>query len=168
MKIIFNSFLLISLIFILGCEKEKVQTKKLLHVEKKEIPLHVKVKNIQEELKQIDTIKYLENYIINIINEGSNANLGFPAGAMDKGYAHKRDALDIARYVVTLSGKKSSDDKKAKKAGIFYSSNCGGCHDDEGKGLSGAFPDLTLKTLKGIDKKKTYLKIQLDTLKKNL
>lgn len=76
---------------------------------------------------------------------------------MEGGFATKEDAPNIARYLLLLSGKKSSDDKKGRQAQLFYTSNCGGCHGDDGKGLNGAFPDLTRKTLGGIEKRKSYL-----------
>lgn len=117
--------------------------------------------DIQKELKSAQSIAYLEAYIVDVILNGSNANLGFPAGAMEGGYAYKSDAKNIARYVVTLAGKKSSNDVKADKAALFYTSNCGGCHGDNGKGLNGAFPDLTLQTLPGLQLKIENLQKQL-------
>lgn len=156
-------FVIIALLFFFGCEKEKIETNKPLHV-KQEKPLHVNIQDIKSELQNIDSLVYLERYIMRVINEGADGSLGFPAGAMDAGYAYKSDAPDIAKYVVTLANKKSSDDIKAKAAALFYTSNCGGCHGDDGKGLSGAFPDLTLNTLQGIQKRKEFLKIKLNTL----
>jgi len=157
-------FFLILALLLVGCEKGSVQTKKPLHVEPKQEPLHVKIQNIKDELKKIDTISYLEDYISNIIINGSSNNLGFPAGNMQGGFTYKSDAKDIARFVVTLSHQKSSDDKRAKKAEIFFSSNCGGCHGQRGKGLNGSFPNLTRKPLLGIEKRKKALRIQLNTL----
>lgn len=142
-------------IFFFGCEKEQLKTKQPLHVEPKTEALHVE--DIKAELSRIDTTAYLEEYIIKIINEGSNQNLGFSTKTMDAGMAHKMDAKNIARYVITLRGEKSSDDKYAKKATIFYTSNCGGCHGNDAKGLNGTFPDLTLPTLLGIEKRKEFL-----------
>ncbi|MDD2384803.1 MAG: hypothetical protein PHN18_11485 [Sulfurospirillaceae bacterium] len=146
-------------ILLLGCEK-KEEPKKPLHVK----PIPEVVVDIQEaqkkELRIIDTNEYLEEYILNVINHGSDGSLGYPGGAMDAGIATKEDAPNIARYVVSLSGKKSSDDAKGQKAQMFYTSNCGGCHGNDGKGLNGAFPDLTQKSFKGIEKRKAYLKAQ--------
>lgn len=150
-KYLFLAFIL----FFIGCEKEQIQTKKPLHVEPKQKALHVE--DIKDELKNIDTTTYLEQYIEKIINEGSNQNLGFPTKTMDAGMAHSMDSKNIARYIITLRGKKSSNDEFAKKAEIFYSSNCGGCHGNDGKGLSGTFPDLTIKTMLGIEIRKEFL-----------
>jgi cytochrome c553 len=153
------------ILLLLGCESDEAQTEQPLHVESKQESLHVKIKNIENELKKIDSVEYLENYISNIIINGSSNNLGYPAGDMQGGFAYESDAKDIARFVVTLSNQKSSDNKRAKKAEIFFTSNCGGCHGSDGKGLNGAFPDLTKRPLLGLIKKKDDLLIQLDTLK---
>lgn len=156
-------FLILTLLFV-GCEKETIQTKESLHVKPTQEPLHVKIQNIKNELKRIETIPYLEDYIRNIIINGSSNNLGFPAGNMQGGFAYKSDAKNIARFVVTLSNQKSSDDKQAKKAEIFFSSNCGGCHGQRGKGLNGSFPNLTRNPLLGIEKRKEALLTQLSSL----
>ena len=146
-------------------EKWEIKTIEPLRVESKIKPLHVEIQEIEDELSKIDSIEYLENYIIDIINNGSDAKLGFPSGPMEGGYAYKTDAPNIARYVVTLSNKQSSDDKQGEKTEIFYSSNCGGCHGNDGKGLNGTFPDLSLQTMQGISKRKERIKTKLATLK---
>jgi len=53
---------------------------------------------------------------------------------MDPGIAHTMDAQNISRYVMILRDQKSTDNNKANQAQIFYTSNCGGCHGDDGKG----------------------------------
>lgn len=147
-------------VLLLGCE-QKEEPKKPLHVEPTpEVIIDTK-EALMKELQTIDTNEYLEAYILYIINHGSNGSLGYRGGAMDAGIATKEDAPNIARYVLSLSGKKSSDDTKGQKAQMFYTSNCGGCHGNDGKGLNGAFPDLTQKSFKGIEKRKAYLKAQL-------
>jgi len=157
-------FFLVLVLLLVGREKETIKTQKPLHVKASQETLYVKIQNIENELKRIKTISYLENYISNIIINGSSNNLGFPAGNMQGGFAYKSDAKDIARFVVTLSHQKSSDDKRAKKAEIFFSSNCGGCHGQRGKGLHGSFPNLTRKPLLGIEKRKKALLVQLNSL----
>ena len=77
------------------------------------------IQEIEDELSKIDSIKYLENYIIDIINNGSDAKLSFSFGPMEGGYAYKTDAPNIARYVVTLSSKQSSDDKQGEQQKYF-------------------------------------------------
>ena len=163
-------YLLIFTLFLFyGCEKnEEIKTIAPLHVKPKVKPLHVEIQEIEDELGKIDSLEYLENYIIDIINNGSDAKLGFPSGSMEGGYAYKTDAPNIARYVVTLSNKKSSNDEKGKKTEIFYSSNCGGCHGNDGKGIDGTFPDLSLKTLQGIKERKECLKVKLGILMRKL
>ena len=153
-------FLILILVFI-GCDKKEITEKKALHV--KEKALHVE--QIKTELQKIDTVKYTETYIENIINQGSNQHLGFPTKTMDAGIAHEMDAKDISRYVIMLRGEKSSDDSRAKKAEIFYTSNCGGCHGNDGKGINGTFPDLTMQTLQGIKKRKDFLINKIPTSK---
>lgn len=148
-------------LFLVGCEK-KEDTQKPLHVKQKEAQPTVDKMALQKELEAIDSNAYLENYIVYIINNGSNGILGFSGGVMESAIATKEDAPNIARFVLSLSGKKSSDDKAGKAAQLFYTSNCGGCHEDNGKGLNGAFPDLTLQSFKGIEKRKAYLKAALD------
>ena len=140
-----------------GCEKKDEVKIEPLHVEMK--PLHAD--EIKDELKRIHTTTYLEEYIVKIINEGSFQNLGFATKTMDANLAHSVDALDIARFTILLRGEKSSDDKRAKKAEIFYTSNCGGCHGNDGKGMDGTFPDLTIKTMLGIQMREKFLKEKL-------
>ncbi|MDD3463011.1 MAG: hypothetical protein PHW07_05140 [Sulfurospirillaceae bacterium] len=152
-----------------GCECFESKEEKKQKIEAKATVKETKSKeeNIDElkrELSQIDSIEYLETYITNVIDHGSRSKLGYPAGDMDGGYASKIDSPNIARYVVMLSGKKSTNDEEGKKAAIYYSSNCGGCHGFDSKGLNGAFPDLTLPKLQGIVKRKAYLQTRIDTL----
>ncbi len=158
-------FPLILTLILIGCEKEEKTTLEPLHVDTPNKPLHVKIKEIEEELQNIDTTEYLEDYIVNITMNGSANQLGFPAGDMQGGFAYKSDAKNIARYVVTLLKKKSTNDKKAEKAEIFFTSNCGGCHGHDGSGLNGAFPNLTQYPLLGIMKRKEDLSIKLKRLK---
>jgi len=148
-------FFLFLVLLLLGCEKKETITSKPLHVKPSVKVLHVD--EIKKELSKIDTVSYIEKYIEKIINEGSNQNLGFPTKTMDAGMAHTMDAQNIARYVMTLRNQKSTDDMQAKKAQIFYTSNCGGCHGNDGKGLNGTFPDLTIQTLLGIEKRREFL-----------
>lgn len=75
---------------------------------------------LQKELHEIDTNSYLESYIVDIINNGSNGHLGFSGGVMEGGITTKEDAPNIARFVMSLSGKKSSDDSAGKKAELLY------------------------------------------------
>ncbi len=131
----------------IGCEKKQ---DKVVEVSNKNT---LQIESIKPAPTNPNSLEYEEYYIENIILNGSNQNLGFATKTMDAGIAHKMDAKNIARYVMLLRGKKSSDDIKAKKSAIFYTSNCGGCHGNDGKGLHGTFPDLTRPQLLGIMKK---------------
>ncbi len=127
----------------------------------KHIKEHGHVSHTQEELARIQTPQYLKNYIIGVINHGSN-QFNFPGGEMEGGFASAKDAPKIACYVMTFSGKKC---KKSypNDAAMFYSSICAGCHGDDGKGLNGSYPDLTQKKLLGIQKRENFLKSILKT-----
>ncbi|WP_200763696.1 c-type cytochrome [Nitrosophilus alvini] len=162
MKKIFISLLLGILgIVISGCNEKEKQIKTNV------IENSVKIENkkidkekLKKELANIDTVEYLENYIIDVINNGSN-RLDYKAGSMDAGFASKEDAPKIAAYVVTLSGKKPSVPEYIKEGNMLYNGNCGGCHGDDGKGLGGSFPDLTKKRFSGIEKRKKELMLLL-------
>ena len=82
---------------------------------------------------------------------------------MDAAIATKEDAPNIARYVMLLANRKSSDDALGRGSELFYTSNCGGCHGNDGKGMGGIFPDLTLRTYVGIQKQKALLTNQLNS-----
>jgi cytochrome c553 len=160
---VLNILPFISALFFLSCS-QSVEKK----AELKETPKKVEMPSLQkleEEYAAIDTIPYLEAYIERIIMVGSSG-LGFASGEMQGGFAEVSDAEKIAHYVVTLSGKDCSDHEMAKKAQMYYTSNCGGCHGDDGKGQNGTFPDLTKSTLQGIEKRKEYLKYEIEKLKK--
>jgi mono/diheme cytochrome c family protein len=89
-------------------------------------------------------------YILHVINHGSN-RLGFPGGVMEGGYVSEEDAPKIACYVTEMGGH-SCPRPVPKDAAMFYTSVCGGCHGNDGKGLHGAYPDLTRPRLLGIEK----------------
>jgi len=111
----------------------------------------------EEELKKLHTPAYLKQYIIGIINHGSDQLAFKPTEIMDAGFASKEDAPKIAAYILALSGNKN-DTTYPKDAPMYYSSNCAGCHGEDAKGLNGTYPDLTREKLLGIEKRETYLK----------
>lgn len=119
------------------------------------IKIH-KTTHYEDELSQINTSAYTKQYIIKVINHGSNI-LDFKGGVMEAGFASADDADKIACYTLELSGKKCKD-PYAKDAAMFYTSICGGCHGDDGKGLGGTYPDLTKSKLLGIVKRENFLK----------
>ncbi len=100
---------------------------------------------------QTDTPKSTEQYIIHVIIHGSDRLRFKPHEVMDPGFASKEDAPKIACYVLVLSGNKTPE-SCPKDAPMYYSSNCAGCHGDDGKGLNGTYPDLTRRPLLGFPK----------------
>ena len=110
----------------------------------------------EEELKRLKTNEYTKEYVISVINHGSR-QFDFRGGEMEGGFASPADASKIACYVLELSGKKCKQAYE-KDAPMFYSSNCAGCHGEDGKGLDGTYPDLTREKLLGVEKKEAFLK----------
>ncbi len=123
---------------------------------------HEKRDFIIRELSQINSAEYVKNYIVQVINHGSDT-LGFKGRVMEGGFASKEDAPKIACYVLEMSGRKCPHDYP-KDAAMFYTSICGGCHGNDGKGIDGKYPDLTRKKLLGIANREKFLKEQLQKL----
>ncbi|NPA50958.1 MAG: hypothetical protein GXO02_04950 [Epsilonproteobacteria bacterium] len=90
-------------------------------------------------------------YIIYVIKNGSN-HLNFPASPMEGGYiTNEEDIKDVACFVLELSNQKCKFNYNKTKAQGLFSSNCAGCHGNNGKGLNGSSPDLTKKDLLGMN-----------------
>ena len=136
---------------------EKVETSTHTHY-KKHVKAH-KTTHYADELSQINTDTYTKAYIIKVINYGSSI-LDFKGGIMEGGFASAEDAEKIACYTLTLSGRKCTT-PYAKDAAMFYTSICGGCHGNDGKGLGGNYPDLTRKKMLGIEERESFLKSML-------
>jgi mono/diheme cytochrome c family protein len=96
-----------------------------------------------------DSPETLYRYILHVIRYGSN-RLHFPGGEMEGGYLSEEEAPKVACYVMELGGHRCPH-PYPKDAAMFYTSVCGGCHGDDGKGLHGAYPDLTRPKLLGIE-----------------
>lgn len=122
---------------------------------------------LKRQYREAGTSKCCQRYVEKVINEGSNV-LNMPSGAMDAGYASKEDAKKIAAYVVTLSGKKSLYPEYLQEGNMLYNGNCGGCHGNDGKGLGGSHPDLTLPLLKGAKIQKEKVAKQIRDLEEKL
>jgi hypothetical protein len=116
--------------------------------------------HIEEELARIDTPAYTKQYIIDVINHGSSQLHFKPQEVMEEGFASREDAPKIACYVLSLAGEKC-DTPYPKDAAMFYSSNCAGCHGEDGKGIHGTYPDLTRRPLLGVEKRKAFLRYLL-------
>ena len=119
--------------------------------------------HFEDELSRIDTPAYTLQYIINVINHGSY-DLGFSGGVMEGGFASREDAPKIACYVLEMSGKKCAD-PYPEDAAMFYTSICGGCHGNDGKGLGGNYPDLTRPKLLGIERRESFLRSRIQPAK---
>jgi cytochrome c553 len=131
--------------------------------QKEKIDIKNDVDALKLELKLINSVEYLEKYIKDVIINGSN-KLEFKTSPMQGGFALLDDAKKISHFVVTLSGRNCTDHEMAKKAQMYYTSNCGGCHGDDGKGLNGVYPDLTKEKLLGIQKREEFLRSRIKKL----
>ena len=160
---------LVLLIILYGIYNAKFRTyKKVDTVTGSHYHAHVKehkTSHFEEELSQIDSPEYALQYIVHIIDHGS-FDLGFSGGVMEGGFASHDDASKIACYVLELSGKKCTD-PYPEDAAMFYTSICGGCHGNDGKGLGGNYPDLTRKQLLGIERRKAFLKNEITKMEKH-
>jgi len=76
---------------------------------------------------------------------------------MEGGYVPSEDAAKIACYVMEFSGRKCTL-PYPPIARSLYSSSCGGCHGNDGKGEHGTYPDLTRNPLLGIQKREAFLR----------
>jgi cytochrome c553 len=166
-KLFFLVFLLIIFYGIYNSQKKNIhdngQEKTKCEVCQRESE---KLPSLKDELSKIDTPLYKKNYIIDIINYGSKT-LGFRGGVMQAGFASAEDAPKIACFVLTLSNQKC-DEEYPKDAQMFYTSICGGCHGDDGKGLNGNYPDLTKKRLLGMQKREEFLRQTIDIMEDHI
>jgi len=111
----------------------------------------------KKELQTLHTDAYVKAYVIHVINNGSKTLHFKKNEVMEGGFISKEDAPKVACYVLSLSGKACTV-PYPKEAVMYYTSVCGGCHGNDGKGLNGSYPDLTRKKLLGIEKREAYLK----------
>ena len=132
------------------------------------------VADIERELAQLrDKVRHAgsprccQKYIEEVIAEGSNV-LHLKAGPMDGGYASPEDAPKIASYVLTLSGREALYPHYVQEGNMLYNGNCGGCHGDDGKGLGGAYPDLTLPLFRGAQLRKEQYEEEIVRLEDEL
>lgn len=164
-KILFSLFLVVIFYGIYNAQKKPLQHKKDTHQNCQICVAETnKLSILEHELSILNSVGYVKKYIVDVINHGSDT-LGFKGGVMEGGYASVEDADKIACYVLKLSGKKSPKPCK-KDAVMFYTSICGGCHGDDGKGLGGNYPDLTRTKLLGVARREVFLQEQIRKLKK--
>ncbi|WP_457606831.1 hypothetical protein [Nitratifractor sp.] len=129
---------------------------------------HVKkhsVEHWREELARVETPEYLHDYIVRVIEHGSR-QLGFPGGEMEGGYVSAELAPRIACYVMELGGHKCSH-PYPKDAAMYFSSVCAGRHGNDGKGIHGAYPDLTRPKLLGIERREIFLRGKIAETKRD-
>ncbi len=88
-------------------------------------------------------------YIRHVIRYGSHTLHVKKNEIMEGGLASPEDAVRIAAYVLQLRHD-PVDPATIQNGALFYSSNCAGCHGNDGRGLGGAYPDLTRHPLLGI------------------
>ena len=153
----------LSLLF-LGCDakKEDVSNSCDINIEHNKT---VTIQKLTEELtelrrvvKETGTPLCCQKYIEHVIEHGS-AVLHMKAGVMDGGYAYGEDIKKIASYVLTFSNREPIYPQYLQEGNMLYNGNCGGCHGDDGKGLGGAYPDLTIPLFKGAEiRKENYIK----------
>jgi cytochrome c553 len=122
---------------------------------KEHIKVH-KTTHYEDELSKINTDEYTKQYIIKVIDHGS-AILDFKGGVMEGGFAEPEDAEKIACYTMEFSSKKC-EKSYPEDAAMCYTSICGGCHGNDGKGLGGTYPDLTKAKMLGIERREIFLK----------
>jgi cytochrome c553 len=121
---------------------------------------HGDAQHATEELKRLKSSAYVRDYIARVIVHGSDTLHFNRDEVMEPGFTSVEDAPRIACYVMTLRGE-TCDDPQIEQAQGYYTSICGGCHGNDGKGTGGAYPDLTRRPLLGIEKRGQTLRNQL-------
>lgn len=155
-KIIPYLAILIVIVYAVYNAKFRNQEKKVADTNYEEHIKTHKKKHYADELSHINTDEYTKEYIIRVIDHGSDI-LDFKGGRMEGGFASHDDAEKIACYVMEFSGKKCTT-PYPENAAMFYTSNCGGCHGNDGKGLKGIYPGLTRAKMMGIEKREIFLR----------
>ncbi|WP_345984808.1 c-type cytochrome [Sulfurimonas sp. HSL-1656] len=167
MKIHYPVYFALVTILLHGCESNPVMDKEPCdsnsHTLAKEDSRGETYIAMQREYNEINSTAYLERYVVDVINQGSDV-LGLPAGSMAAGFSDPSDAQIIAAYVVSIAGKSPVNPEYIQEGSLYYAGNCSGCHGSDGKGMGGAYPDLTLPMLEGIKLKKSALQRQIDAI----
>lgn len=152
----------LSLLF-LGCEMKKEPTQESCDIEENSNEVfnikeaEQRLQEFKRVVKETGSAKCCQKYIEHVIEHGSDV-LHMKAGMMDGGYAYGEDIKKIASYVLTLSHREPIYPKYLQDGNMLYNGNCGGCHGDDGKGLGGAYPDLTIPLFIGAKlRKENYI-----------
>jgi len=147
--------------FLLGCDTKKetqmasckIQSQPALDI----VAMKKELNELQRVVKETGSAQCCQRYIEQVIEQGSDV-LHLPAGVMDAGYAQGEDIKKIASYVLILSGRKAIYPEFLQEGNMLFSGNCAGCHGDDGKGMNGSYPDLTLPLFKGAQlRKENYI-----------
>ncbi len=112
-------------------------------------------RNVSTDLRQtkiLEKEKYKNKkaYIIDVINHGSSRLHFKKDEVMEGGFVSKEDASKVACYILSLSKTECAYPPEAE---ALFSSNCAGCHGNDGKGEGGVYPDLTREPLLGLEEK---------------
>ncbi len=91
------------------------------------------------------------DYVVNVIDHGSNRLHFKKEEVMEGGYIAAEDAPKVACYVLKLSGKSCPAGTESTDASMLFTSVCGGCHGHNGTGIRGTYPDLTRPVLLGLE-----------------
>jgi hypothetical protein len=128
----------------------------LSHNSNRTSPIQKEIRHhTEKELVDIGSSEYRYRYIVDVINHGSQ-NLHFKEKEiMEGGFVSQEDASKVACYVLSLTGE-SCPVPSSKDASLYFSSNCAGCHGEDGKGIHGTYPDLTRRPLLGIEQRRSY------------
>ena len=158
MKKRYLSLLFVALFFSSCAKEDDINKKDKLYKKKSS---QIDLLSLKKEYAKMNTTRYIEEYIQKIIKNGSLGH-NYPGGEMQPNLVDEKTAKKISYFVIELTGRKSTHPKEAQKAQMFYTSNCGGCHGDNGKGLNKRYPDLTKKSYFGIEERKKKLKALLE------
>ena len=90
------------------------------------------------------------DYVVEVIDHGSSRLHFKKEEIMEGGYIAPDDAPNVACYVLKLSGKTCPAGTESTDATMLFTSVCGGCHGNDGRGIGGTYPDLTRPVLLGL------------------
>jgi len=111
-----------------------------------------------KKLEHNRTFVDVYSYVLYVINSGSNT-LHLKGGEMEGGYVSKDIAPKVACFVAKELQKSSCPIEPSKDAQMYFTSSCGGCHQSDGTGIKGTYPDLT-KPLHFIVSQTAILKVK--------
>ncbi len=93
------------------------------------------------------------DYVVDVIDHGSSRLHFKKEEVMEGGYISPEDAPKVACHVLKLSGKSCPAGNESTDAPMLFTSVCGGCHGNDGRGIGGTYPDLTRPVLLGLSER---------------